>query len=284
MLRAGQGEHHDGRRRHAAHRRRRRRRVGRLLQDARYRWRSRRCSDAALAEPSSNGRTPPRCQAMAAYAAWIKTLKPQRHVRDRRRRLPQAPALRRRARHAARPIPRRRRTARSTQTRAQFVATAKKIDPKATPAASLSVDHASAPGARRAARDGATRSASSCAPSSKRSTSLRCRRTRISRSSRRRPSSARRRAPPEDSPGPLETVATQSYYYVTPVDPTWSRQAKEEFLAQFNDFEFPIISAHEVYPGHFTNFAIDRGSTSASRASSRSARSLPKAGRTTASR
>ncbi|HEX4014521.1 MAG TPA: DUF885 domain-containing protein [Candidatus Cybelea sp.] len=63
----------------------------------------------------------------------------------------------------------------------------------------------------------------------------------------------------EDSPGPLETVATQAYYYVTPVDPTWSAKEKEEFLAQFNDFEFPIISAHEVYPGHFTNFSIDRG-------------------------
>jgi len=45
---------------------------------------------------------------------------------------------------------------------------------------------------------------------------------------------------------------------VTPVDPSWSANQKEEFLAQFNDFEFPIISAHEVYPGHFTNFSIDR--------------------------
>jgi uncharacterized protein (DUF885 family) len=63
----------------------------------------------------------------------------------------------------------------------------------------------------------------------------------------------------EDSPGPLETVATQAYYYVTPVDPSWSHRQQEEFLAQFNNFEFPIISAHEVYPGHFTNFSIDRG-------------------------
>lgn len=63
----------------------------------------------------------------------------------------------------------------------------------------------------------------------------------------------------EDSPGPLEMVATQAYYYVTPVDPSWNAKQKEDFLAQFNDFEFPIISAHEVYPGHFTNFSIDRG-------------------------
>ncbi|MBV9149585.1 MAG: DUF885 domain-containing protein [Candidatus Eremiobacteraeota bacterium] len=62
----------------------------------------------------------------------------------------------------------------------------------------------------------------------------------------------------EDSPGPLETVATQAYYYVTPVDPAWSAQQKEQFLGLFNDFTRPIISAHEVYPGHFTNFTIDR--------------------------
>lgn len=62
----------------------------------------------------------------------------------------------------------------------------------------------------------------------------------------------------EDSPGPLETVATQAYYYVTPPDPAWPKARQEGFMAQFNDFEFPIISAHEVYPGHFTNFSIDR--------------------------
>ncbi|HEY1429724.1 MAG TPA: DUF885 domain-containing protein [Candidatus Tumulicola sp.] len=62
----------------------------------------------------------------------------------------------------------------------------------------------------------------------------------------------------EDSPGPLETVATQAYYNVTPVDPTWNKKQTEDYLAQFNDYEFPIISAHEVYPGHFTNFSIDR--------------------------
>ena len=62
----------------------------------------------------------------------------------------------------------------------------------------------------------------------------------------------------EDSAGPLETKATQAFYFVTPVDPKWNKQQQEDFLAEFNDFEFPIISAHEVYPGHFTNFSIDR--------------------------
>lgn len=62
----------------------------------------------------------------------------------------------------------------------------------------------------------------------------------------------------EDPPGPLETVATQAYYNVTPVDPSWPKARQQGFLAQFNDYERPIISAHEVYPGHFVNFAIDK--------------------------
>lgn len=62
----------------------------------------------------------------------------------------------------------------------------------------------------------------------------------------------------EDSAGPLEMNATQAYYYVTPPDPSWPKDRIAGFMAQFNRYEFPIISAHEVYPGHFTNFSIDR--------------------------
>jgi uncharacterized protein (DUF885 family) len=61
-----------------------------------------------------------------------------------------------------------------------------------------------------------------------------------------------------DSPGPLERVATQAYYNVTPVDPHDSPKVQAQYLEAFNDFERPIISAHEVYPGHFVNFAIDK--------------------------
>ena len=61
-----------------------------------------------------------------------------------------------------------------------------------------------------------------------------------------------------DSPGPLERVATQAYYNVTPVNPKDSRKDQEAYLEAFNDYERPIISAHEVYPGHFVNFTIDR--------------------------
>lgn len=61
-----------------------------------------------------------------------------------------------------------------------------------------------------------------------------------------------------DSPGPLETVATQAFYYVTPPDPRDTPAVREAYLEAFNDFGRPITSAHEVYPGHFVNFMLDR--------------------------
>ncbi len=62
-----------------------------------------------------------------------------------------------------------------------------------------------------------------------------------------------------DAPGPLETHATRAYYYVTPANASWSAAEREAFLGgNFNDFERPLTSAHEVYPGHYTNFAIDK--------------------------
>jgi uncharacterized protein (DUF885 family) len=61
-----------------------------------------------------------------------------------------------------------------------------------------------------------------------------------------------------DAPGPLETVATQAYYNVTPVDPRDSPAVQRQYLESCNDFERPIVSAHEVYPGHYTNFVIDK--------------------------
>lgn len=61
-----------------------------------------------------------------------------------------------------------------------------------------------------------------------------------------------------DAPGPLERVSTKAYYYVTPPDPHDPPRVQELYLEQFNDFERPLTSAHEVYPGHFVNFTIDR--------------------------
>jgi uncharacterized protein (DUF885 family) len=195
--------------------------------------------------------------AMTAYAAWIKKLKPagtfaigadayqKRLLYEDGLAMPLDEYLGYGERALA-------------QTRAQFIATAKKIDPNATPLQvylSITRIHPPPDALLSTAQNDLVRLRAFV--EAKRLVTL--------------PPNANIKVietPPferattsaaEDSPGPLETVATQAYYYVTPVDPTWTAKQKEEFLAQFNDFEFPIISAHEVYPGHFTNFSIDRG-------------------------
>ncbi len=56
-----------------------------------------------------------------------------------------------------------------------------------------------------------------------------------------------------DSPGSLETRATESYYYVTPVAEDWTDAQAEEWLSNFNYDTLRIISIHEVYPGHFVH-------------------------------
>jgi uncharacterized protein (DUF885 family) len=56
-----------------------------------------------------------------------------------------------------------------------------------------------------------------------------------------------------DTPGPFEK-ATQAYYYITPVDPKWTPQRKEEWLTLFSRYVTDIITIHEAYPGHYTQF------------------------------
>ena len=57
-----------------------------------------------------------------------------------------------------------------------------------------------------------------------------------------------------DTPGPFETKATEAYYYVTPVEPEWPPQQKEEWLTAFNYYTTDIVSIHEAYPGHYVQF------------------------------
>ncbi len=57
-----------------------------------------------------------------------------------------------------------------------------------------------------------------------------------------------------DTPGPFEKKATQAFYYITPVEKTWSAKQKEEWLSQFNYYVTDIISVHEAYPGHYVQF------------------------------
>ena len=61
-----------------------------------------------------------------------------------------------------------------------------------------------------------------------------------------------------DSAGALETKATESFYYVTPVEDDWTAQQREEWLSNFNYDTLKVISIHEVYPGHFVHHLHNR--------------------------
>ena len=55
-----------------------------------------------------------------------------------------------------------------------------------------------------------------------------------------------------DWPGPFETRATESYYYITPPDPKDSPEDQEKFMQLWNRPLLQNLSVHEALPGHFT--------------------------------
>ncbi len=57
-----------------------------------------------------------------------------------------------------------------------------------------------------------------------------------------------------DTPGPFETKATEAYYYITPVDLKWTIKQQEDWLRSFNYYTTDVVTIHEVYPGHYTQF------------------------------
>ncbi len=57
-----------------------------------------------------------------------------------------------------------------------------------------------------------------------------------------------------DTPGPFEKKATEAFYYLTPVEPGWTEQQKEEWLTSFNYYTADVTSIHEAYPGHYVQF------------------------------
>ena len=57
-----------------------------------------------------------------------------------------------------------------------------------------------------------------------------------------------------DTPGPFEKKATQAFYFITPVEKSWTAKQKEEWLSQFNYYVTDIVSIHEAYPGHYVQF------------------------------
>ncbi|WP_345949177.1 DUF885 domain-containing protein [Mucilaginibacter sp. PAMB04274] len=65
-----------------------------------------------------------------------------------------------------------------------------------------------------------------------------------------------------DTPGPFETKATEAYYYITPVDPNWTAKQQEDWLSQFNYYTTDMVTIHEAYPGHYTQFVHLNASSS----------------------
>jgi uncharacterized protein (DUF885 family) len=57
-----------------------------------------------------------------------------------------------------------------------------------------------------------------------------------------------------DTPGPFETTGSEAYYYITPVDSTWTPTQKNDWLRQFNFYTTDVVTIHEAYPGHYTQF------------------------------
>ena len=57
-----------------------------------------------------------------------------------------------------------------------------------------------------------------------------------------------------DTPGPFEEHATEAFYYVTPVEDEWDAKHKDEHLRLYNPWVVGMINVHEAYPGHYLEF------------------------------
>lgn len=61
-----------------------------------------------------------------------------------------------------------------------------------------------------------------------------------------------------DSPGPFEQHATEAFYYVSPPDAGMSAEKLEDYLQIYYFAGLELISAHEVWPGHFVQYLTRR--------------------------
>jgi uncharacterized protein (DUF885 family) len=61
-----------------------------------------------------------------------------------------------------------------------------------------------------------------------------------------------------DSPGPFEQHVTEAFYYVSPPDAGMTPEKLEDYLQIYYFAGLNIISAHEVWPGHFMQYLTRR--------------------------
>ncbi|HEV8267538.1 MAG TPA: DUF885 domain-containing protein, partial [Thermoanaerobaculia bacterium] len=57
-----------------------------------------------------------------------------------------------------------------------------------------------------------------------------------------------------DTPGAYETKATEAFYFVTPVEKDWDAKHQEEHLRLYNPYVVAMINVHEAWPGHYLQF------------------------------
>ena len=170
------------------------------------------------------------------------------------------------------------------QTRAEFVATAKKINPKATPLqVYLSIMRKSTPKPDALLATASTTSQLRAFVEAKHIITL--------------PADANIKvietpafertttSAAEDSPGPLETVATQAYYNVTPADPTWHAPKQEQIPGAIQRLRVSDHLGTRSLPRALHQlFDRSRPQPEPNAQALGRAPSLPRAGRTTASR
>ena len=57
-----------------------------------------------------------------------------------------------------------------------------------------------------------------------------------------------------DSPGPLEKNG-ETFYAIEPTPATWSKERKESFFREYNNYMVHDLTVHEAMPGHFLQLA-----------------------------
>jgi uncharacterized protein (DUF885 family) len=63
-------------------------------------------------------------------------------------------------------------------------------------------------------------------------------------------------------PGPLEPQARDAFYYVTLPEPTWPAKRVQQHLGFYSRSALPLVTAHEVYPGHYVQLTRREGLSS----------------------
>ena len=60
------------------------------------------------------------------------------------------------------------------------------------------------------------------------------------------------------TPGPFETVAEESYLALQIPKPGWTQAQIDGLWSDFNTYSLPLLMIHECYPGHHTQFYLEK--------------------------